>query len=150
MIRSALKISIRVLGVLGALLLPNSVFSQSGDAEPEPERSVSQASVLEEIVVTATKRSQSLQDTAVAASAFSTEDILTRDIKTVSDLQIQVPNMTVGGSGIMFVSIRGVGFNNALGIGEPGIATHMDGIYLSRPTMQGLVFEDLERIEVVP
>ena len=147
MILSAVKAKIRVLGVLGALLSPYTVFAQSADAESE--QSAGRQSILEEIIVTATKRSQSLQDTAVAASAFSTEDILTRDIKTVSDLQIQVPNMTVGGSGIMFVSIRGVGFNNALGIGEPGIATHMDGIYLSRPTMQGLVFEDLERIEVV-
>ena len=105
---------------------------------------------IEEIVVTATKRSQSLQDVAGSISALDDIQIKLRGIANAEDLIQQVPGMfyrRIAGS--HFTYIRGVGVSVAAGYGDPSVATHVDGVYLSRMSMGSLHMIDLERVEVL-
>ena len=106
--------------------------------------------VIEEIVVTATKRAQSLQDVAGSISALDETQIKLRGVATAEDVIQQVPGMAyrqIGGH--HFVYIRGVGVSVAAGYGDPSVATHVDGVFLSRMSMGSLQMIDLDRVEVL-
>ncbi|HEX7873375.1 MAG TPA: TonB-dependent receptor [Sphingobium sp.] len=105
---------------------------------------------VEEIVVTALKRSQTVQDIPASISAVSGEALQTRGIQSVADLKTAVPNLDFGQhTGTTLVSIRGVGSVVDSGVTEPTVASYVDGIFLPRATMGYLRGVDLERIEVL-
>ncbi|WP_312166771.1 TonB-dependent receptor domain-containing protein [Phenylobacterium sp.] len=102
--------------------------------------------MIEELIVTAQKREESIQDVAGAVAAMGAADIAERGVRTVQDLQFQMPNFQAGTSASStIIFIRGVGQS----VGQPGVATHVDGVYLSRPHLVALPQYDLERIEVL-
>lgn len=105
---------------------------------------------IEEIVVTATKRTQSLQDLAGSISALDDAQIKLRGVANTEDLIAYVPgaNFTKG-AGNTFVSIRGVGVSLGQGFADPSVATHIDGVFLARTNMGSLQMIDLERAEVL-
>ena len=106
--------------------------------------------VLEEVIVTATKRETTLQDTAIAISVMSGDEMTFRDINTIEGLQNAVPGMTVGVvAGTPLITIRGIGLNLISGSGNPGVATHYDGIYLPRPGSANGAVVDLANVEVL-
>ncbi|CAH0992136.1 Vitamin B12 transporter BtuB [Sinobacterium norvegicum] len=102
---------------------------------------------LEEIVVTATKRSTNLMETSVAISAFDSSTIEDLGIKDAQDLAVNTPSLSVAPSR---VSIRGIGRTNlALG-SDPGVGLYVDGVYSTETDMFGASnFLDVERIEVL-
>lgn len=105
-----------------------------------------------EIVVTAQKRTQSLNKVSVAVTALSQEQMQTAGIKTVTDLTSTAPNVqihSVGPVGYSGVSIRGVTNQNFTQLGSPAVATYVDGIYaaVSQSVAGGLY--DIERIEIL-
>jgi iron complex outermembrane recepter protein len=105
-----------------------------------------QQPVVEELIVTAQKREETVQEMAGAISAIGGLALEERGINTVQDLQFQIPNFQAGtGFSTTVVFIRGVGQT----VGQPGVATHVDGIYLSRPALVALSQVDLARIEVL-
>ena len=111
---------------------------------------VEEIEVIEEIVVTAQKREQSLQDVAGAVSAFGSDTLDFRSVTTIEELFQSVPGLQHSDSlGTSFLSIRGVGLQVPTGNGEPGTATHIDGVFVPRPSTGGLRSLDLERIEVL-
>ena len=64
-------------------------------------------SMIEEVVVTATKRDGSLQDTTIAISAMSAEQLEFRDVSSLSDMQNSVPNLQYGEiGGVPFIAVR--------------------------------------------
>lgn len=100
-----------------------------------------------EIVVTALRRAQSVQDIPAAVSAVSGEALEKRGITDPSDLQFITPNLQVGKSqGNTAFTIRGVGFNT---VGSPAIAVHVDGVFQPRPSMGDLAQIDVARVEVL-
>lgn len=104
----------------------------------------------DEIVVTALKREQRLSEVPGAISALSSQDLETRGIEDLNDIQIQTPSLNFGNSlGTAQVSIRGVGLTIDTGAGEPGVALHLDGVYEARPAIAALSQFDLERVEVL-
>ncbi len=108
--------------------------------------------VLDEIVVTAAKRSQTLQDTPIAVSVVSDEELRKAEIQDVFDLQSIVPSLEVrqgSSSGSAGFVIRGFGgiANNA-GI-ESSVGIFVDGIYRSRSSAQISDLSNVERIEVL-
>ena len=110
------------------------------------------ASLLEEIIVTAEKRSESLQDLSQAVTALSGEDIDDRNLTTFVDLSSIAPGVTVAkNEGFKTViSIRGVGNEtNQNAIANPSVSYHLDGIYVASPFALHTDFLDLERIEVL-
>ena len=111
------------------------------------------ARAMEEIVVTATKREESIQDVPIAVSAFTGDDLEKRGVTDLYGLQEVAPSIAIynsnstsnGGS----IRIRGVGTTgNNPGL-EAAVGTFIDGVYRSRA---GLAFNDMvdiERVEVL-
>ena len=105
---------------------------------------------IEEIVVTATKRAQSLQDVAGSISALDDAQIRFRGVANAEDLVQYVPGANFNkGAGNTFISIRGVGLSLGQGFADPSVATHIDGVFLARTNMGSLQMIDLERAEVL-
>ena len=109
-----------------------------------------QDAVIEEIIVTATKRSQSVQDVAGAVVALGADQLEDLGVDDVEELSLNVPNLSVGKyDGATLVSIRGVGSIVESGVAEPAVAMYVDGAFLPRQTMPFLRAVDLERVEVL-
>lgn len=105
--------------------------------------------VIEEVLVTATKRESSVMDVAASVTAYSSEQLDERAIESFQDLNA-VPNLNSGMSyGQVFMTIRGVGFSNAQGTVDPTVAQHVDGIYMPRTSALRGAYNDLESIEVL-
>lgn len=108
---------------------------------------------LEEIVVTAERRTASLQDTPISIEAFDTDKLTQRGIQGIQDLAGNVPSMVIEphplSSAALRISIRGIGVNDTQVTQDPAVGIYLDGVYIARSS--GLAFElaDLERIEVL-
>jgi iron complex outermembrane recepter protein len=107
-----------------------------------------QAADSSEIVVTAQRREQALQDVAAPITAVSGEMLETLGIEEPTDLQLIVPSMVAGVDhrGEAALAIRGIGYNQ---VGAPGIAVHVDGVYQPRPAMGDIAQMDIARVEVL-
>ncbi len=109
-------------------------------------------SVFEEVIVTAEKRDESLQDVSQAVTAITDSEIEAKNITSFVDLTAVVPGVTVAkNEGYKTViSIRGVGNEtNQNAIAAPSVAYHMDGIFIASPFSLQTDFLDVERIEVL-
>jgi|TARA_B110000902_G_scaffold252642_1_gene314331 outer membrane receptor protein involved in Fe transport len=111
-----------------------------------------QSSVMEEVLVTASKREQTLQETPIAVSVVGQDTIEKAAILDINDLQVLVPSLRVNtnqtASATNF-SIRGFGGgSNNVGI-EPSVAVFIDGVYRSRAGAQIGDLPRLERVEVL-
>ena len=104
------------------------------------------AQMLEEVVVTAQKRSQSIQDVSMSLSAFSSDALNDRVIEDMADLQFSVPNLVDDGARI---TIRGVGNNAISSTAEGGLGYHVNGVYVNRAQTRSTDYFDVERIEVL-
>lgn len=108
--------------------------------------------LLEEVVVTAQKREQSINEIGISINAFSGEEIRQNRIERMSDLGAYIPNVKMADArpgGNPKVVVRGVGVNDFLVSSNPSTAVYFDGVYSpSIGTISGQFF-DLERIEVL-
>lgn len=107
--------------------------------------------VLEEVVVTAQKREQSLQDVPIALNAFNAEFLRTTGAQNLDDLQQFTPGLQATNLGVTqpTFSIRGIG-TNGLSIGtDPAVGIYMDGVYVGRSASSNTEFSDIERVEVL-
>lgn len=112
--------------------------------------SFSTDSAIEDIIVTAQKRSESVQGVPLAITALSGGSLTDRNISDVASLATAVPNMTFGTyGGSARIAIRGVGYDNVAQGHEGRVAYHMDGVYVSRPAAILGTFYDIERVEVL-
>jgi iron complex outermembrane receptor protein len=106
--------------------------------------------VLEEIVVTAERREQNLQDVPIAATVFTADDIVTKGIDTVHDVQQFVPNTTIMTyNRSTFINIRGVGLAVSAPAANPGVAYYIDGVFVAKEQLVSQTFFDLEAMEVL-
>ncbi|MFP5435133.1 MAG: TonB-dependent receptor plug domain-containing protein, partial [Alphaproteobacteria bacterium] len=103
-----------------------------------------------DIIVTAQKRSQSLQDVSVAVSAVSGDALTNAGVSNLQDIQQLVPSVTFGNDfNQAKVFIRGVGANTSTTGSSTGVALHVDGAYVARAEAQLTSLFDLERVEVL-
>src|SRR5262245_23210565 len=110
---------------------------------------------LEEIVVTAQRRSESLQDVPLSIAALGSEQMESMGITSVASLMSgQVPSVQMrpfaGNQSIIYVTIRG--FSNPNGadiLNENPVPIYIDDIYYGRPTSIAMELSDMERIEVL-
>jgi iron complex outermembrane receptor protein len=137
--------------VLFAGLLLNDVTlageSQASDAS---------AAQLQEVVVTAEKRSENLQRVPVSVTAFNAQDIEARSATSLASIAQSTPNVSFqseasndGNAASSVIYIRGIG-SNLVGIGaEPGVGLYVNGVYQGR--LQGLDVDmlDIDRVEVL-
>ncbi len=115
-----------------------------GNAEPEVT-----AAAIEEVVVTARHRAESLQSVPDSITAFTAEAIERRGIESLEDALSMVPSVSFVNSqdaGLASISIRGIG---QVRNGEPPVAIVIDGVQLSSPDQIKQALVDVERIEVL-
>ena len=113
---------------------------------------ITEAQVIEDVIVTAEKRSESVQDISQSVTAITEDDLDAKNINSFVDLSAIVPGVTVAkNEGYKTViSIRGVGNEtNQNAIAAPSVAYHMDGIFIASPFSLQTDFIDVERIEVL-
>jgi iron complex outermembrane receptor protein len=111
------------------------------------------ALMLEEIIVTARKRVESIQDVPVAVTAITAEELRQSSMRNLQDIQRFTPNLLIdkvtalpGGAAI---AIRGVSYQEIDKSLDPGIGVLLDGVYLGTNSGQMLENFDLERVEVL-
>ncbi|MFK8050957.1 MAG: TonB-dependent receptor [Halioglobus sp.] len=107
---------------------------------------------LEEVIVTATKREQSLQDVSVAVTALSDDMIREQQITSSEDLIGLVPSLTLQkGSNPRQTSfnIRGIGTQSFSSAVEPSVSTMLDGVVMGRSGQAFMQLLDLQRVEVL-
>ena len=114
------------------------------------------SNTLEEVIVTAQKREESLQDTPISVTAFTTAAIEKRNISNISEIADFTPNLVFdttspvsGLSSGSVIFIRGIGNTDFSLTTDPGVGTYVDGVYMSRSVGGVLDVLDLERIEVL-
>ena len=109
-------------------------------------------SVIEEVIVTAQRVEENVQDVPIAVTALTGDALADRQVVTPSDLQLNAPNVTFtatnfGGSSF---GIRGVGNLVLSRAGEPGVSTHLNEIALPpNANLNSLEFFDMARVEVL-
>jgi iron complex outermembrane recepter protein len=111
-----------------------------------------QALVLEEVIVTAQKRAEGLQDVPIAVSAISGEKIAESGIQGMEDLSSYVPNFNLflnpGGGSPAEIYIRGIGSGNNVAF-EQSVGMFIDGVYTGRSQQFLVPFLDVASVEVL-
>lgn len=108
-----------------------------------------QAYELEEVVITAQKREQSLQDVPISVVAVSGDEISAKGHGELGDITAALPNVTVNESALGDVLfVRGIGSGANIGF-EQSVATFIDGVYFGRGLQSRNAFLDIERVEVL-
>ncbi|MEZ5498458.1 MAG: TonB-dependent receptor [Steroidobacteraceae bacterium] len=118
-----------------------------------PAIALAQSVALEEVTVTAERRSSDLQTTPIAVSAIGATDLERLQITTIDDLDATVPSMTVennvASNAAVTVSLRGNAEQNAAFMfSEPGVGLYMDGVY-RRLSGSNIELAEVDRIEVL-
>lgn len=112
--------------------------------------------LIEEIIVTARKREEGLQEAPISVSAYSRDDLDYRGVTNISEIAAFTPNLVFqnnpsfgGASNAAAVYIRGIGQKEFLPTTEPGVGLYVDGVYIARSVGAILELVDIERVEVL-
>ena len=148
----------RVAARLG-LLVSVSIFATPSLGQPAAAPgapSQAKPAGVEEIVVTARRQKERLQDVPVSITALTSKDIHERSVGDVVEAANFVPNayITTGAGnsnspGITSAFIRGIGQTDFIITSDPGVGLYVDGVYVARSTGGTLDLSDVERIEVL-
>jgi len=134
-----------------ALALPVSAAQAQTGPQTGPQTGTADTSIaLEDIVVTAQRRSQNLQDVPVAVTALSSTALAGANVTSVTDLRIAVPSLNiVNNNGIMSTSLRGVGSTGVNPGFENPVAVYLDGVYLASTVANFFNLSDVSQVEVL-
>lgn len=124
------------LAVVGSIFMVSSLYAQA---------------TIEEVIVTAQRTEQSLQDVPIAVSAFTDEMLTERQIEVASDIQLQVPGVSYsansfGGGGF---AIRGIANFATAASADAGVEVHLNGLPLGATSTNEMGYMDMARIEVL-
>ncbi|MCP3732614.1 TonB-dependent receptor [Sphingomonas sp. MG17] len=145
----ALK-AVALVGASAASIAASQAQEQT--SPPEAASAAAQADPLfgDDIVVTAQKRSESVQKIPLAITAVGGEDLANRQVTSFESLAPSLPSVNFGKNvGFARIAIRGLGLDASVGGHEGRVAYHADGIYVGRPSSQLSTFFDISRVEVV-
>ncbi|MEX0297961.1 MAG: TonB-dependent receptor, partial [Kordiimonas sp.] len=138
------------------IALATLLGSTSNLVYAQQDTSADASTLLEEIIITARKRSENLQETPIAISAFTNQELESRSLTNLAELGSFVPNVTMatgaggsGGGSNLQVYIRGIGQADFLFTTDPGVGVYVDGVYYPRSLGGVLDLLDLERVEVL-
>jgi len=108
---------------------------------------------LEEVIVTAQHREESLQDVPISVSTLGAEQLKMRGIDTLADIGADIPNVTVNSfntsPSTVRLFIRGIGQNDSQITQDPSVALYLDGVYIGTSFGAGFDGVDMQRIEVL-
>lgn len=153
---SAYERSIETPGDGGGMIDEADAATAQGEAieagEPVPGVSTDERGRIEEIVVTARRREEMLEDTPVAVTALSAANLRQSNITQIDQIEQMVPNMSFrnGATGqTVSIQIRGVGTSTTGAAFDPGVGLYIDGVFL--PRAQSSIFDvvDIAQVEVL-
>ena len=126
-------------------LAGSAAYAQSSADVPEPQKGV-----VQDIIVTAQRRDERLQDVPVAVTAVNAEQLTNLGITSALDLRVAAPALnSTNASGVFASSIRGVGsFAFAPAVESP-VALYIDGVYIAAPQSSEVALNNVENIEVL-
>ena len=109
---------------------------------------------IEEVVVTARRREESLQRVPISVTAIGADELESRSIQNLSAVSESTPNFTFGqqpqgGRASNVVFIRGVGQRDTLAVYDAAVGIYLDGVYMGRMQANDLDMLEIERIEVL-
>jgi iron complex outermembrane receptor protein len=143
-----MKILFQAASIL-ALAVASQAQAQDAPAAAAPP-AASSGHQIEDIVVTASRRSESVQDSSLAISVVGGDALASAGVSQATDLGAVVPGLTVSlGGGLVQTYLRGVGSFATDAAAESAIAYNINGVYISRPNGIGPIFFDLDRVEVL-
>jgi iron complex outermembrane receptor protein len=130
----------------GALLSGSLVYAQT-----PPSAGPDSSNALQEIIVTAQRRAENLQNVPISVVARSGDDLQNSGVFNGADLQNIVPSLSIQPStnGATFVNIRGVGLYQTNPASSNGVAFYQDGIYNPSYTEEVDTFYDMQDVEVL-
>ena len=144
------------LGALAAALATPALAQEAQTPAAAAGPAAPEQNGIEEIVVTAQKRAENVQNVPIAISAFTAGALQERAVVDVASLSNIAPNVTLdagtpfsGSSSVLSAYIRGIGANDFAFNIDPGVGVYLDGVYLARSVGANQDLGDVERIEVL-
>jgi iron complex outermembrane receptor protein len=152
--KMTLKLRTILLASAGAMTLCTPALAQTtGPASATAANAQPATANVDELVVTARRREETLKDVPVAVSAYTASRMEQTGVRDVTDLQKTTPSLTVqaarGTNSTLIAFIRGVGQQDPLWGFDPGVGLYLDDVYVARPQAAVLDVFDVERIEVL-
>jgi len=140
------RITLRSLA-LGALVFEAAAWGQQGTSTAPQQPS---GDILQEVIVTAQKRSENLQNVPIALTALSADQLAQAGVSSTTDLGLVTPALiVVNQAGNLLPHIRGIG-TTAFGAGfENPVAVYVDGIYLAASNASLLTLNNIAQVEVL-
>jgi iron complex outermembrane receptor protein len=117
---------------------------------------IASAEGLEEVIVTAQKRTENVQDVPIAITAYTAEVLQSKGLSDLTRLSALTPNVNLDGgapfsgdSSVLSASIRGIGQDDFAFNLDPGVGVYLDGVYLARTIGANQNLLDVDRIEIL-
>ncbi|MGV3480386.1 MAG: TonB-dependent receptor, partial [Sphingobium sp.] len=150
MMSSRLKLGVAAGALLWAAVLPQMASAQSAEAPQDAEAQSSDVGVAE-IVVTAQRRAESLQDVPISITALTSQSIQDGAIRGVDEIAGRTPGFTMTAFNVAQprLFIRGSGSTDDGAAQDNSVAVFMDDVYIARGSGQAFEFLDVDRIEVL-
>ena len=139
---------------IASVFNPLKISAQENSADTKQVMTKAEESEgIEVIMVSATKRSESVQDIPLSVTAFSQQQLDIKGASSLTGIQESTPNLNFSvqsaGQNVARVTLRGVGTETLVGGGDPGVALHIDGIYVGRNSASAGDVFDVDRLEVL-
>ena len=146
--------SFRLALLIALLTLPGGpITAQSTENGDEGTQVANEEPISEEIVVTARKREENIQEVPVAVSVVTAEVLEDSGAVDLSELQARVPNLSIypgrNQSTTLTAFMRGIGQADPLWGVDPGVGLYLDDVYMARPQGALLDVFDIQQIEVL-
>ncbi len=146
---SVIKITLTATVSLLALATPAAAQT----AAAAVATAATESGTIPDLVITAQRRQERLQDVPIAVSAFTAADLQTKGIRNALDIGQYVPNLiaqnNTGLGSANAYYLRGLGNVESIPTFDPPVGTYVDDIYLSRQNANNLNLFDVERVEVL-
>lgn len=141
---------VSIVAVAAALAMPTAASAQTAAQDQALATEAGPTGGLEEIVVTAERRSQSLQQVPISATVLNAADLSRKGVTGVNDLQQVAPSLAINTfNRSTFINIRGVGIAQSAPTSNPGVAFYIDGQLIPHEQFIGQSFYDIDTIEVL-
>ncbi len=125
-------------------------------SQSQSQSSSEQTGGLQEVVVTAQRREQNVQNVPISVTAFTTQELQQNNVTNIHDLSEMTPGVNLdqgspfsGDTSVLSASIRGIGQDDFAFNLNPGVGVYLDGVYLARTIGANQNLLDVDRIEIL-
>ncbi len=130
--------------------------ADQGQSQGQSQSSAGETGGLQEVVVTAQRREQNIQNVPISVTAFTTQELAQNNVTNIHDLSEMTPGVNLdqgspfsGDTSVLSASIRGIGQDDFAFNLNPGVGVYLDGVYLARTIGANQNLLDVDRIEIL-